>query len=404
MYPSPPTGERPRSSAPAQNCIQAHQLVSAPVQVHPLRNESKPTNWQAHPSKCTRSDCIQAHQLVSTPVQVYPLRTVSKFEGWFKAANERTNHHLAEVSQQVANQQTELHKVQSHMTQQGHDLREDMSSGFQRREAPSFFQRRPARIDYVNRGLALVLAGCSLLHTSTNAGLHCPGFSHFLRHFFLLKHTEQMPSGRSTPTSQQGRTLALGDTRMAALGALTSTPHPHSADLSHMARTRGLQLHLRRHHLVRTLPGSSTPVRTVAILGRVCQGGFPAPPLCATRVGEANHPGPPLTIGTANPSGVIGPGRGGRLSHLLLGHQVHGPHTLRGCVLEEFLQIMDLQVPGHALFLLVMLLNEAHIQQETVPVRSRRFVPQLRRSQPAKLLINGTSDVPLPLRLQMRCV
>ena len=35
-------------------------------------------------------------------------------------------------------------------------------------------------------------------------------------------------------------------------------------------------------------------------------GGLPAPPLCATRVGEANHPGPSLTIGAANPSEVIG--------------------------------------------------------------------------------------------------
>ena len=45
LYPSPPTGKCTRSSAPAQNCIQAHQLANAPVQVHPLRTVSKPTNW-----------------------------------------------------------------------------------------------------------------------------------------------------------------------------------------------------------------------------------------------------------------------------------------------------------------------------------------------------------------------
>ena len=114
-----PTGKHTRSSAPAQNCIQAHQLVSAPVQVHPLRTVSRPINWQAHPFKCTRSElypspptgkrtrssapaqkCIQAHQLVSTPVQVHaqnciqahqlvsaplqarPLSTVSKPTNW----------------------------------------------------------------------------------------------------------------------------------------------------------------------------------------------------------------------------------------------------------------------------------------------------------------------------------
>ena len=100
LYPSPPTGKHTRSSAPAQNCFQAHQLVSTPVQVHPLRTVStvsKPTNWQAHPFNRSRSElypspptgkhtrsiapaqnCIQAHQLVSTPAQVHPLRTVSK--------------------------------------------------------------------------------------------------------------------------------------------------------------------------------------------------------------------------------------------------------------------------------------------------------------------------------------
>ena len=97
---------------------QAHQLVSTPVQVHPLRTVSKPTNSQAHPelypspptSKHTRSsapaqncvqelypspptgkhtrssapaqNCIQAHQLVSTPIQAHPLRTVSKPTNW----------------------------------------------------------------------------------------------------------------------------------------------------------------------------------------------------------------------------------------------------------------------------------------------------------------------------------
>ena len=97
------------------------QLASTPAQVHPLRTvstASKPTNWKAHPFKCTCSElcpspptgnwyahpfkctrselypspptgertrssapaqnCIQAHQLVSAPAQVHPLRTVSK--------------------------------------------------------------------------------------------------------------------------------------------------------------------------------------------------------------------------------------------------------------------------------------------------------------------------------------
>ncbi|CAJ1458382.1 unnamed protein product, partial [Effrenium voratum] len=60
-------------------------------------------------------------RLLKLEADVSELRQHShKFEGWFKeaaAANERTNHRLAEVSQQAAAQQTELHKVQSHMTQ-----------------------------------------------------------------------------------------------------------------------------------------------------------------------------------------------------------------------------------------------------------------------------------------------
>ena len=128
LYPSPPTGKHTHSSAPAQNCIQAHtnciqahQLASAPVQAHLLRTVSKPTNWSAHPRKCARSElshqlvskctrselypspptgkhtrssapaqnciqahtnCIQAHQLASAPVQAHLLRTVSKPTNW----------------------------------------------------------------------------------------------------------------------------------------------------------------------------------------------------------------------------------------------------------------------------------------------------------------------------------
>ena len=44
-----------RSSAPAQHCIYASQMVKTPVEVHPLGTVSMPAKWSKPPLKCTRS-------------------------------------------------------------------------------------------------------------------------------------------------------------------------------------------------------------------------------------------------------------------------------------------------------------------------------------------------------------
>ena len=91
-YPCLPNAKHTRSSAPAEHCIHACQMVGAPVQVHPLST----VKFFSHPFKCTRSalypclpngkhtrssapaqHCIHACQMVSAPVQVHPLSTVS---------------------------------------------------------------------------------------------------------------------------------------------------------------------------------------------------------------------------------------------------------------------------------------------------------------------------------------
>ena len=119
LYPCLPNGKHARSSAPAQrcissapaqHCIHACQMVSTPVQVHPLSTVSMPAKWKAHPLKRTRSalypclpngqharssapaprcissapaqHCIHACQMVSTPVQVHLLSTVSMPAKW----------------------------------------------------------------------------------------------------------------------------------------------------------------------------------------------------------------------------------------------------------------------------------------------------------------------------------
>ena len=149
-------------------------------------------------------------------------------------------------------------------------------------------------------------AGRSALHTSTDAELHCPGSSHSFRHFSSLKFVEQMPLGRSTPTSRSGHALACGDRQMAALSALTFSPPSHLADLSHMACNHGLQIQLRRYHLVRTLPGSTTSVRTVATLGRVRPGGLPLrPPQGSGKPTTLDSPSPSARLTQAGPLGKL---------------------------------------------------------------------------------------------------
>ena len=68
--------------AGARTC-QSCQLVSTPVQ-HPLRTTGKHTRSSAPPQNCIQAhqNCIQAHQLISTPVQAHPRRTVSKPTNW----------------------------------------------------------------------------------------------------------------------------------------------------------------------------------------------------------------------------------------------------------------------------------------------------------------------------------
>ena len=95
LYPCLPNGKHTRSSAPAQHCIHACQMVSTPVQVHAFQMVSTPA--QAHqlmpakcPLKCTRSalyPCLpngkhtaEVHALsivamAGAPAQAHPLRS-----------------------------------------------------------------------------------------------------------------------------------------------------------------------------------------------------------------------------------------------------------------------------------------------------------------------------------------
>ena len=103
MYPCQPNGKNTRSSALAQHCIHANQMVRTPVQVHSLSTVSMPAKWSEHPCKCTRSalypcqpngkntrssalaqHCIHASQMVRTPVQVHSLSTVSMPAKWYE--------------------------------------------------------------------------------------------------------------------------------------------------------------------------------------------------------------------------------------------------------------------------------------------------------------------------------
>ena len=90
LYPCLPNGKHTRSSAPAQHCTHACQMVSTPVQVHPLSTVSMAAKWEAHPLKRTRSalypclpngkhtrssapaqHCIHGCQMGSTPAHAH---------------------------------------------------------------------------------------------------------------------------------------------------------------------------------------------------------------------------------------------------------------------------------------------------------------------------------------------
>ena len=96
LFPCQPNGKNTRSSALAQHCIHANQMVRTPVQAHSLSTVSMPAKWSEHPCKCTHSPlypcqpngkntrasalaqhCIHASQMVRTPVQAHSLSTVS---------------------------------------------------------------------------------------------------------------------------------------------------------------------------------------------------------------------------------------------------------------------------------------------------------------------------------------
>ena len=120
LYPCQRNGTNTRSSALAQHCIHASQMVRLPVQVHllstcihasqmvrtpvhvhSLSTVSMPAKWSEHPCMCTRSalypcqpngknnrasalaqHCIHASQMVRTPVQAHSLSTVSMPAKW----------------------------------------------------------------------------------------------------------------------------------------------------------------------------------------------------------------------------------------------------------------------------------------------------------------------------------
>ena len=101
LYPCQPNGKNTPSSALAQRCIHANQMVRTSVQVHSLSTVPMPAKWSEHPCKCTCSalypcqpngtnarssalaqHCIRASQMVRTPVQVRSLSTVFKCIGW----------------------------------------------------------------------------------------------------------------------------------------------------------------------------------------------------------------------------------------------------------------------------------------------------------------------------------
>ena len=67
-----PNGKNTRASAPGQHCIHASQISIAPAALHPCQPDGKNTR-----SSAPAQHCIQASQIVETRVQVHPRSTVS---------------------------------------------------------------------------------------------------------------------------------------------------------------------------------------------------------------------------------------------------------------------------------------------------------------------------------------
>ena len=88
----------PGRDGPAQRCMHACQMVSAPAQVHPLSTVCTPAKLYANPLKRPAQHCTHACQMVSALAQVHPLSTVCTPARWYarplKCASSALRAHL----------------------------------------------------------------------------------------------------------------------------------------------------------------------------------------------------------------------------------------------------------------------------------------------------------------------